>query len=129
MTSHVLGRVGLKRRTRTRVRGPRLVPLAFYTLLVIALFFAMIYLRIALDRTAFELDTLERQITLEESRQLDLRLDIARLQDPLRISTEAQRIGLTYPSERVAITIEATFDELPVPTPETPVRALPGRRP
>ena len=43
-------------------RGPRIVPLMFFTLLVIAVFFSMIFLRIALDRTAFELESFERQI-------------------------------------------------------------------
>ncbi len=95
----------------------------FFTFLAIALFFAMIYLRIALDRSAFELDTLEDQISLEESRQLDLRLEIARLQDPLRISGEAQRIGLTHPEERLLLEVNAVRNTAdPIET--SPVSAL-----
>jgi cell division protein FtsL len=71
-----------------------------------AVFFAMIFLRIALDRSAFQLESLERQIATEESRQLDLRLQLAQLQDPLRIATEATRMGLTYPEVRVAIVVD-----------------------
>jgi cell division protein FtsL len=71
-----------------------------------AVFFSMIFLRIALDRTAFELESFERQIATQESRQLDLRLELAQLQDPLRIVTEATRMGLTYPEVRVAIVVE-----------------------
>jgi cell division protein FtsL len=71
-----------------------------------AVFFAMIFLRIALDRSAFQLESLERQIATEESRQLDLRLQLAQLQDPLRIATEATRMGLTYPEDRVAIVVD-----------------------
>jgi cell division protein FtsL len=101
----------------------------FFTALAIALFFAMIYLRIALDRTAFELDAIEDQIVLEESRQLDLRLEIARLQDPLRVSTEARRIGLTHPEERIPIEVSGVRDlAIPVAT-DTPVRALDDDRP
>ncbi|MDJ0792159.1 MAG: hypothetical protein QNJ71_09695 [Acidimicrobiia bacterium] len=105
-----------------------MIPLAFFTLLAIALFFAMIYLRIALDRTAFELEGLEDEIVLEESRQLDLRLEIARLQDPLRISTEAERIGLTHPDERLPIEISGVRERATPPTTETPLRALTGQR-
>ena len=56
MTAHELTvhtTVAPLRDTRSRVRGPRLIPLLFFTMLVIAVFFAMIYLRIALDRNAF----------------------------------------------------------------------------
>jgi len=109
-------------------RGPRLVPLFFYTTLVIALFFAMIYLRVALDRSAFELDEIERSIVLEESRTLDLRLQIAELQDPLRIAGEAERIGLTYPDERIALSVNGVRDAAP-PLTEQPTQALPGTRP
>jgi len=108
------------------VAGPGVVPLVFYTMLVIALFFAMIYLRIALDRTAFELDGLERSITLEESRQLDLRLTIAELQDPVRIASEAERIGMTTPDERIPIVISGTRGVAQPVGDETPIRALPG---
>ena len=87
-------------------RGPRIVPLIFFTFLVMAVFFSMIFLRIALDRTAFELESFERQIVNQESRQLDLRLELAQLQDPLRIANEATMMGLTYPDDRVAIVVE-----------------------
>ncbi len=95
-----------KRRSVTTRRGPRIVPLVFFTVLVMVVFFAMIFLRIALDRTAFELESFERQIATAESLQLDLRLELAQLQDPLRIATEATRMGLTYPEDRVAIVVD-----------------------
>ena len=128
MTSQVLARPRLGTRSRVRsVRGPRVIPLLFFTVLAIALFFAMIYLRIALDRTAFELDTLESSIELEQSRQLDLRLQIATLQDPLRISTEAQRIGLTHPEERVAIEVTGLMGTATPQRTDVPVAALSGQ--
>jgi len=85
--------------------GPRIIPLIFFTILVIGVFFLMIYLRIALDRTAFELDTLTDQVAIEESAQLDLRLELAQLQDPQRIATQAVEIGLVFPDERVALVV------------------------
>ena len=129
MTAHPLRLPRTARRERTvAAQGLRVVPLVFYTVLVIALFFAMIYLRIALDRSAFELDELERTIELEESRTLDLRLEIAELQDPIRIANEAERLGMTHPEERRTIVL----GDRPVgavPTPEVPVSAHEGRLP
>lgn len=110
-------------------RGPRIVPLIFFTILVMAVFFAMIFLRIALDRTAFELESYERQIATEESRQLDLRLELAQLQDPLRIATEATRMGLTYPEDRVAIVVDDLRQLAPVPSGNQPLQALTNSQP
>ncbi|MFO7699691.1 MAG: hypothetical protein R6W79_03670 [Acidimicrobiia bacterium] len=132
MTTESIRSTGVARRRighTAEVAGPRIVPLAFYTVLVVALFFAMIYLRIALDRTAFELDELERAIELEESRTLDLRLEIAQLQDPIRIATEAERIGLAHPSERLALVVTGSRDPAPPAVAETPISAHQGRTP
>jgi cell division protein FtsL len=101
----------------------------FFTILAVAVFFMMIYLRIALDRTAFELDTIEREISLEQSRQLDLRLQLAELQDPLRIASEAERIGLVHPDERRAIAVAGLGEPRPTPTGDSPIIALSGSRP
>jgi cell division protein FtsL len=87
-------------------------------------FFAMIFLRIALDRSAFQLESLERQIATEESRQLDLRLQLAQLQDPLRIATEATRMGLTYPEDRVAIVVDGLGHVPVVRSGGEPIQAL-----
>ncbi|MGI9667989.1 MAG: hypothetical protein ACR2N2_12985 [Acidimicrobiia bacterium] len=127
MTSQAIPNSRTRLRARSGpVRGPRVIPLIFFAMLAVALFFAMIYLRIALDRNAFELDRLEREITLEESKQLDLKLEIAQLQDPLRISSEAQRIGLTYPDERLAITVTGIKPAADSHV-EQPLNALPGQ--
>ncbi len=105
-------------------RGPRILPLALFVLAVVAIFFAMIFLRISLDETAFELAKIESGIEAEQSRQLDLRYDLAGLKDPLRIATEAQRIGLVYPDIRVAIAVERLATDAQVLEGEVPVRAL-----
>jgi cell division protein FtsL len=101
--------------------------LAFFVVVVIAVFFVMIFLRIALDETAFELETVQRQISLEESRQLDLRLELAELQDPLRIAHEATQMGLTYPDQRVAVVVDSLGSgsaDLATPLVEAPTQAL-----
>jgi len=100
--------------------SPRIVPLLFFTVLVVAIFFAMIYLRIAMDRSAFELDVINDEINLEQSRTLDLRLELAQLQDPQRIAAQAAEIGLVYPEEQITLMVEgervrADIDEAPGP--------------
>jgi len=100
-----------------------------FVVAVIGLFFLMIFLRIALDRSAFELESVERQITEAESQQLDLRLRFAELQDPLRIATEAQRLGMTYPTERVSLVVNG-LDRTPAPPViESPAQAFANDQP
>ena len=106
-----------------------MLPLGLFVIAVVAVFFSMIFLRISLDETAFELAELSEGIDIEQSRQLDLRYDLAGLQDPLRIATEAQRIGLVYPDVRVAIVVDGLATDAQVLDPEVPVRALNGSRP
>lgn len=82
---------------------PRLRPWIVFTIAVIVAFFGLTYSRISLDRTAFELEDLDNQIAQEERRLLDLRVDLARLQDPARIDALAAEMGLVYPNARVAL--------------------------
>jgi cell division protein FtsL len=123
------------RRTRgfdhdlTGVTGPRIFPLVFFVLGVVVVFFSMIFLRISLDETAFKLDRIETEIAGEQSRQLDLRYDLAGLQDPLRIATEAQRIGLVYPQERISIVMTTFVNDGQILVVDVPVRAMAGDRP
>lgn len=130
MTSRAIpyiGRHAARRDAATHGKAPRILPLVFFVVVVIAVFFVMIFLRIALDETAFELETVQRQISLEESRQLDLRLELAELQDPLRIANEATRMGLTYPDQRVAVVVDDLVGgsaELATPFIEPPTQAL-----
>ena len=79
---------------------PRMRHWFIFTLAVLIAFFGMIYSRISLDRDAFVLDELEEKIQVEEARHWDLRLEVARLQAPTRITQMASEMGLVYPTER-----------------------------
>jgi cell division protein FtsL len=121
MTSQAVPYAARRARERAKSAGhpgsPRIIPLLFFTALVIAIFFSMIYLRIAMDRSAFELDAVNDQITLERSRTLDLRLELAQLQDPHRIATQAAQIGLVYPEDQITLIVtgeRASVDAIPV---------------
>jgi cell division protein FtsL len=87
-----------------------------FILAVTIAFFAVIYSRISLDRTAFELQRLDREIAAEEERHWDLRAEHARLQTPDRITQRAAELGLVYPDDRR--TIEVTGIENAVGGPE-----------
>lgn len=104
MTAVPLSRTRARGTTRRRA-GLVLRPLVVFTLAVVLAFFAMIYSRISLDRTAFELHSIEQNLAAQDRIHWDLRLELARLQDPLRITAAAAELGLVYPEER--ITIEA----------------------
>lgn len=80
----------------TRRRGRR----RYWVLLVAALtaaFLVSVYARIALDRSAFVVTDIERQIAVEEARYWDLRLQVTELQAPERISALAVEMGMVYP--------------------------------
>jgi cell division protein FtsL len=128
MTSQAAPYAAKRARERAEVgnrRGsPRIVPLLFFTALVVAIFFAMIYLRIAMDRSAFELDAVNDQITLERSRTLDLRLELAQLQDPQRIATQAAQIGLVYPEDQITLIVTGERADGDVLAEGSPVGAL-----
>jgi cell division protein FtsL len=111
---------------RVRERGPRMLPLFLFVVAVVAVFFSMIFLRISLDETAFELAEIEAGIEVQRSAQLDLRYDLAGLKDPQRITAEAERIGLVYPDERVAITVDNVAPDTAAVDSEVPVRSLVG---
>lgn len=76
-----------------------------FVIAVVVAFFAMTYSRISLDRTAFELQSLEADIAAEEALHFDLRVEIARLQNPERITQMAEEMGMVYPEERVPIEV------------------------
>ena len=91
------------RRTKAR---PVVRPLLIFILAVTIAFFVVIYSRISLDRTAFELQLLDREIAAEEERHWDLRAEHARLQAPDRITERAAELGLVYPDDRQTIEVK-----------------------
>jgi hypothetical protein len=80
-------------------RAPRLRWWLLLAFTVVVAFFALVFSRVTLDRSAFVLDDIERQMEIEQSRYWELRLEAARLQSPERIVTRATEMGLVYPAE------------------------------
>lgn len=90
----------------------RLRPWLVFAAVVIFAFFGLIFSRVSLDRSGFELDELEQQIAVEEARRKDLVVEVARLQDPVRITEIAAAAGLVYPEERIELAVPGIEGEL-----------------
>lgn len=88
-------RVVIGARTRRR---PRVGSWLLLTTVLLAVFFLLIYSRIALDRSAFVLQEVNRQTAVEEARYWQLRLEAAQLQSPERVLERAQEMGFVYPA-------------------------------
>ena len=86
-------------------RQPRLKGWMFFTVVVVAAFMLLIYSRVALDSSAFVLNDLEGQIVTEETRYWELRLQVAEMQSPQRVSRAAEGLGLVYPTERTTLEV------------------------
>lgn len=88
-------------------RAPRLRigQLVLLAIAVFALFLLLILSRIALDRGAFVIQDLERQIATEEARYWELRLQVSELRDPGRIARMAEEMGMVYPTEVFSIEV------------------------
>ncbi len=115
MTAHPLSTDAFDLTRLIPQRHPaRLRPWVVFAVVVVVAFFGLIFSRVALDRSGFELDDLESQIALEEAKRRDLSVEIARLQNPDRITEIALTNGLVYPDERIVIEVpgidDRTFD-------------------
>lgn len=99
--------VDLNRAVALETTKPKLRPWIVFTMTVVVAFFGMIYSRISLDRTAFELEELEGSIAEQETLVLELELEIARLQAPARIDGLVSDLGLGYPVDLVPMQVAA----------------------
>ncbi len=95
------------------LRLPRLRGWLLFTLAVVGAFFLLIYSRVALDRSAFELKEIETRIAVEETRYWELQLEVARLQAPARITERAAELGFVYPAEVGRVTAHRTAGAAP----------------
>lgn len=80
---------------------------------LIAAFFAVIYSRIALDRSAFVQNEIERSISIEEARYWELRLEVTELQAPDRIAGVAEEMGLVFPDQVLTVSVPGLGDPGP----------------
>jgi hypothetical protein len=98
---------------QARLPKPRLSHWVLFAVAVIVAFFGLIYSRISLDRSAFEIQELESQFAVQEDLHWQLRYELAETQDPARLEQEIAQLGLVYPEERIALSVPVVgVDEL-----------------
>lgn len=68
-------------------------------LIAVVAFFGLGFARTSLDRSAFQLAELNKQIDDQEALNEQLRLEVARLENPARIAPLADEMGLVIPVE------------------------------
>ena len=68
-------------------------------LIGVAAFLGLGFARTSLDKSAFELDRLDRAIGEQEAINEQLRLEIARMENPARIAPLAEELGLMIPGD------------------------------
>jgi hypothetical protein len=74
-----------------------LAPWTIMALIGVVAFLGLGFARTSLDRSAFELDRLNRAIAEQEALNEQLRLEIARMENPARIAPLAEEMGLVIP--------------------------------
>lgn len=104
----------------TRSEQPRVGGWAVYSVVVALVFFGQIYSQTELDSSAFELKELDSQIAEAQAEQLELKLEVARLDSPARIVPAADELGMVLPTDRRAITapgVVVSADDQPLSDP------------
>ncbi|MGH8871800.1 MAG: hypothetical protein ACRDWS_07495 [Acidimicrobiia bacterium] len=85
--------------SRSRLRRPTLAPWMIMVLIGVIAFLGLGFARTSLDKSAFELDRLNRAIAEQEAVNEQLRLEIARLENPARVAPLAEEMGLVIPGD------------------------------
>ena len=90
---------GLRVLKGRRMRKPSLAPWMIMVLIAIFAFLGLGFARTSLDRTAFDLAELDKAIDVQLAVNEQLRLEVARLENPARIAPLADEMGLVLPSD------------------------------
>lgn len=88
---------GLRVLKGRRIPRPSLAPWMVMALIGVVAFLGLGFARTSLDRTAFDLAELQKQIDEQSALQQQLELEIARLENPARIAPLAEEMGLVIP--------------------------------
>jgi len=101
MTARPLKRAGEDERLRVlkgrKLRRPSLAPWMTMVLIAVIAFLGLGFARTSLDKSAFELATLDKAIAEQIGLNQQLNLEIARLENPARIAPLAEELGLVIP--------------------------------
>lgn len=82
-----------------KLRKPSVAPWMFMVLIAVVAFLGLGFARTSLDRSAFELAELNKAIAEQAAVNEQLRLEVARMENPARIAPLADEMGLVIPSD------------------------------
>lgn len=99
LRQHPAPKEGLRVLRGRRLHRPTLAPWMVMVLIGVVAFLGLGFARTSLDKSAFELDRLNRAITEQAAMNEQLRLEIARLENPARVAPLAEEMGLVFPGE------------------------------
>lgn len=80
-----------------RLHRPSLAPWMIMVIIAVVAFLGLGFARISLDRSAFELAELNKAIDEQAALNEQLRLEVARLENPARIAPLADEMGACDP--------------------------------
>lgn len=116
MTVQPLPNAGRTERLRVlkgrRLRKPSIAPWMIMVIIAVVGFLGLGFARTSLDRSAFELAELNKSIGEQAALNEQLRLEVARLENPARIAPLAAEMGLVIPGDTNQLLVD-----LDVPSP------------
>lgn len=103
MTAQPLRRTRTKEGLRVlkgrRVRRPSIAPWMIMALIAVGAFLGLGFARTSLDRSAFDLAELDRAIEEQLALNEQLRIEVARLENPAHLAPLADAMGLVIPND------------------------------
>lgn len=91
-------------------RKPSMAPWMIMALLAVVAFLGLGLARTSLDKTAFELADLNKQMDQQVALNQQLRLEAARLGNPARIAPLAEDLGMILPDETTELLVDLESD-------------------
>ncbi|REK10094.1 MAG: hypothetical protein DWQ40_13100 [Actinobacteria bacterium] len=93
-----------------KIRKPTIAPWMIMVIVGITAFLGLVFARTSLDNSAFELAELNAAITQQAEINRELRIEIARLENPARIAPLAEEMGLVIPAETHQLLVDLDRD-------------------
>jgi cell division protein FtsL len=93
-----------------RLRKPSIAPWMIMVVIAVVAFLGLGFARTSLDRSAFDLAELNKSIAEQLAVNEQLRLEVARLENPARIAPLADELGLVIPAKthQLLVNLEGT---------------------
>lgn len=102
---------GLRVLRGRRLHRPTVAPWTIVVLIAILAFLGLGFARTSLDRSAFELAELDKAIREQSAANIELTLEIARLENPARIAPLAEELGLVIPETTNPLLVDLAPDQ------------------